>query len=71
MTEEEIRFRIPESRVLSVRLNQEEENVLSDAAQRRGVKLSTYIKNAALDDASHPEVIWWIRLHGRAAEEAG
>ena len=59
MNEEEIRFRIPESRVLSVRLNRHEEDVLSDAARRRGVKLSTYVKGAALSDANQPEVVWW------------
>ncbi len=54
MTGEEIRFRIPESRVLSVRLNRNESRVLTDAARRRGMKLSTYIKGAALDAAELP-----------------
>ena len=49
-----MKFKAAESYVLSVRLNRGESRILTDAARRRGMKLSTYIKGAALDDARLP-----------------
>ncbi len=56
MVEEQIGFRTPEGYVLSVRLNRDESRILTDAARRRGLKLSTYIKGAALADARLPHI---------------
>ena len=44
----DIRFRRPESYVVSVRLNAEESAVLTEAADEADEKLSTFIKAAAI-----------------------
>ena len=46
-----MKFVMPNSRTMSLRLNREEEEVLTDAARFHGVKLSTYIKAHALTAA--------------------
>lgn len=51
-----IRFLPPNTSVVSVRLNREEMRVLTEGARFYGVKLSTYIKRAAIAEASLPMV---------------
>ncbi len=46
-----MKFVAPESYVISVRVNRAESRILTDAARIRGVKVSTFIREAALDAA--------------------
>lgn len=53
-----MRFATPESYVTSLRLNREESRVLTEAARFHGIKLSTYIKTAAVRAARTTQVKW-------------
>lgn len=46
-----MRFTVPDSPVISVRVSRADHTLLTEAARARSMKLSTYIKGAALDDA--------------------
>lgn len=52
----DVQFTIPVTSVVSVRANREEMRALTEAARFHGVKLSTYIKQAALAQARQPQV---------------
>ena len=67
-----LRFRRPdEGYVASVRLNAEESCVLTDAARFHGAKLSTYIKQMALERAAEPQVRWSTIGSGGTSEYSG
>ena len=69
MNEElDIRITLPETFVCSVRLNREELRTITRAARFHGMKLSTYIKQQALHEASLPQVL--VRWAGRVEEVA-
>ena len=62
MEELDIRLVAPESRIVSVRLNREEQRILTNAARFHGEKLSTYIKQRALRSASSPQTKITVNL---------
>lgn len=53
---DEMKFTAPDGMVLSIRLNREELHALTEGARFHGMKLSTYIKAAAVKAASGPLV---------------
>ena len=52
----EIRFKRPDSYVVSVRLNRDESETLTEEARRAGEKLSSFIKAAALETCQRREL---------------
>lgn len=60
VTELAIGFKRPESYVVSMRLNREESRLITRAAEFHGLKLSTWIKRAALAEARKPLIRWTV-----------
>ncbi len=59
-----MKFKAPDSTIISVRVSRADSALLTEAARYRGTKLSTFIREAALEQVRvQSAVIWFDGRH--------